>query len=111
MVARKVKEHIGQPVVAVFNSHAHGDHWLGNEGIKRHYPQAMIYGHPVMKTGVPGPDADFWLDTINRLTANTTNGKHVVAPVNTVNDGDEIKIGDTTFRIHQRVPRIPIITS
>ena len=99
-VARTVKEQIKLPVVAVFNSHAHGDHWLGNEGIKRHYPQAVIYGHPVMKTRVLGPDGNFWLDTINRLTGDTAKGKHVVAPDKTVNDGDEIKIGDTTFRIH-----------
>lgn len=99
-VARTVKEHSKLPVVAVFNSHAHGDHWLGNEGIKRHYPKAVIYGHPVMKTRVQGPDGNFWLDTINRLTGDTANGKHVVAPDKTVNDGDEIKIGDTTFRIY-----------
>ena len=92
--------HSKQPVVAVFNSHAHGDHWLGVEGIKRHYPKAVIYGHPVMKTRVQGPDGDFWLDTNNRLTGNTAEGKHVVAPDKTVNGGDEIKIGDTTFRIH-----------
>ncbi len=35
MVAGKIKSISQKPVVAVFNSHAHGDHWLGNEGIKK----------------------------------------------------------------------------
>lgn len=99
-VVQKVKEMSKQPIVAVFNSHAHGDHWLGNEGIKRHFPEAVIYGHPAMKSKVQGPDGDFWLNTINRLTKETADGKRVVAPDKTVNDGDEVKIGDTTFLIH-----------
>lgn len=100
MVAKKVKSLINLPVVAVFNSHAHGDHWLGNEGIKRHYPNAKIYGHPTMKTRVEGADGEFWLETINRLTEGTADGKRVVGPDKAVTEGDVITVGDTTFRIY-----------
>ena len=100
MVARKVKTLTQAPIVAVFNSHAHGDHWLGNEGIRRHYPNAVIYGHPIMKAKVEGADGVFWLETINRITEGTADGKRVVAPNQVVNEGDVIKIGDTTFRIY-----------
>ena len=99
MVAKTVKSMSAQSVVAVFNSHAHGDHWLGNEGIKRHFPDAVIYGHPKMKARLEGNDGATWLETINRLTDNLADGKQVVAPDRIVNDGDVITVGDTEFNI------------
>ena len=99
MVAAKIRSMSDTPVVAVFNSHAHGDHWLGNEGIKRHFPDAIIYGHPNMKARLEQDAGLFWLETINRVTDNTANGKQVVAPDKTVNNDDVINVGDTDFRI------------
>ena len=99
MVAKTIKSMSAQSVVAVFNSHAHGDHWLGNEGIKRHFPDAVIYGHPKMKARLEGNDGATWLETINRLTDNLADGKQVVAPDRIVNDGDVITVGDTEFNI------------
>lgn len=104
MVTRKIKSISQDPVVAVFNSHAHGDHWLGNEGIKRAYPDAIIYSHPVMKDRVMGSDGNFWLTQIEQLTEGTAGGKRVIAPDRTVNDGDVIEIGDTRFRIYHTGP-------
>lgn len=92
------------PIVAVFNSHAHGDHWLGNEGVKRIYPGVDIYGHPKMKARVEGAEGSQWLGQIQRLTKGTASGSAVVSPTRTVVDGDEIVIGDTTFRIHHTGP-------
>jgi len=99
-VAHKVKALTGDPVVAVFNSHAHGDHWLGNEGIKRVWPDAVIYGHPNMKTRVEGPDGQIWLNTLNRVTNGLADGRRVVPIDRTVTNGDVVTIGDTQFRIH-----------
>lgn len=99
MVARKIKSMSGEPVVAVFNSHAHGDHWLGNEGIKRHFPDVVIYGHPKMKARLERNDGVTWLETINRLTDNLAEGKQVIAPDRIVNHGDMITVGDTEFRV------------
>lgn len=99
MVAEKIKAIGGAPIVAVFNSHAHGDHWLGNEGIRRVYPHVAIYGHPAMKERVAGPEGEFWLTQIEQLTQGAAGGKQVIAPDRIVNDGDIITIGDTSFRI------------
>ena len=99
MVARKIKSMFTVPVVAVFNSHVHGVHWLGNEGIKRHFPDAVIYGHPNMKARLEKNDGLFWLETINRVTGGSADGKQVIAPDRTVDDGDTIHVGDTEFRI------------
>ena len=47
-VLNKVKAISDEPVVAVFNTHIHGDHWLGNQAI-------AVAGN--MSDG-PGPDGD-----------------------------------------------------
>ena len=99
MVASRIKSMQGAPVIAVFNSHAHGDHWLGNEGIRRHFPEAVIYGHPAMKARLERSDGIAWLETINRLTDNRADGKEVITPDRTVDNGDVITVGDTRFRI------------
>jgi glyoxylase-like metal-dependent hydrolase (beta-lactamase superfamily II) len=31
-----------KPIVAVFNTHVHGDHWLGNQAIVERYPAVKI---------------------------------------------------------------------
>ena len=103
-IAERIKTLTEEPVVAVFNSHAHGDHWLGNEGVKKAYPAAVIYGHPKMKARVEGADGERWLDLINRVTEGKSGGQQVVAPDKTVNDGDVIEIGDTKFRIFHTGP-------
>lgn len=100
MVVDRIRTLTRDPVVAVFNSHPHGDHWLGNESIKRAYPNSLIYGHPVMRDRVTGADGTFWLAQINSLTEGTAGGRRVVAPDRSVNDGDVVEIGDTRFRIH-----------
>lgn len=104
MVVRKIRTISKDPVVAIFNSHAHGDHWLGNEGVKRTYPQAVIYGHPGMKALVDGAEGERWLAMIERLTGGTAGGKKVIGPDKTLNNGDVIDIGDTSFRIHHTGP-------
>jgi len=100
MVVHKLRSLSKLPVVAVFNSHAHGDHWLGNEAILAAYPQVAIYGHKNTQTRVNGADGQFWLNTINKVTKGTANGHTVVAPNKIVADGDVIAIGDTKFRIY-----------
>ena len=34
MVLRQIGQVTGLPVVAVFNTHIHGDHWLANQAIR-----------------------------------------------------------------------------
>lgn len=103
-IVERVKTLTSQSIVAVFNSHAHGDHWLGNEGVRKSYPSSVIYGHPNMKARVEESDGTRWLELINRATEGRANGKTVIAPDKTVDDGDVIQIGDTAFRIHHTGP-------
>lgn len=98
MVAQLVADE-GSKIAAVFDSHVHGDHWLGNEGIKRHYPDAVIYGHPTMRARIEASEGVSWLETINRVTDGTADGRLVVPPDHSVDDGEIITIGDTEFRV------------
>lgn len=100
MVLRVAKTISKQPVVAVFNTHVHGDHWLGNQAIKAAYPDAPIYGHPKMIAAIEDGAGAEWVDMMNTLTEGKSAGTEAVAPNTAVKDGDSIAIGNKTFRIH-----------
>jgi len=100
MVLRMLKKVSDQPVIAVFNTHIHGDHWLGNQAIRAAYPDAPIYGHTEMLAMVAAGNGDTWVELMDRLTEGATKGTRVVGPGNAVKHGDTLKIGNKTFRIH-----------
>ncbi len=100
MVLKKIRAITDKPVVAVFDTHSHGDLWLGNDAIKRAYPKAVIYGHPNMKAALEAGEGERWVKIMNRETQGETAGTVVVGPDKTVNHGEVITIGDRQFRVH-----------
>jgi ribonuclease BN (tRNA processing enzyme) len=72
-----------KPIVAVFNTHVHGDHWLGNQAIVERYPAVKIYAHPNM------------IEQANRLIA-----EPVVAVYMGVKNCDNRFIGNFLCRYH-----------
>ena len=99
-VLAEVKEISDLPIVAVFNTHIHGDHWLANQAIKAAYPDVKIYGHPEMLIAIENGEGETWVNTMNTLTEGASLGTEVVAPDLTVDNTDVIKVGDTEFKIH-----------
>lgn len=93
-----------KPILAVFNTHIHGDHWLGNQAIKEKYPDVKIYGHPDMITQANGEQGAVWVDMMLRLTEGKTKGTKVVAPELSVNQGSIIEVDGQQFRVHSMVP-------
>ncbi len=87
-------------IVAIFNTHIHGDHWLANQAIKMAYPDVQIYGHPKMIDEINNGEGENWLKTMDTLTEGASHGTVVVAPDAAVDNTDIIKIGDTQFKIH-----------
>ena len=87
-------------IVAVFNTHIHGDHWLANQAIKAVYPDVKIYGHPEMLIEIENGEGENWVNTMNTLTEGASLGTEVVAPDLAVDNSDVIKVGDTEFKIH-----------
>ncbi len=100
MVLRMLKKVSDQPVIAVFNTHIHGDHWLGNQAIRAAYPDAPIYGHTEMLAMVAAGSGDTWVELMDKLTEGATKGTRVVGPSHAVKHGDMIKLGNKTFHIH-----------
>ena len=99
-VLAEIKKISNQPVVAVFNTHIHGDHWLANQAIKVAYPDVKIYGHEEMLVAIKNGGGKNWVNTMDTLTEGASKGTIVVAPNNTVNNEDLITIGETNFKIH-----------
>lgn len=99
-VLAEVKKVSDKPIVAVFNTHIHGDHWLANQAIKAAYPDVKIYGHPEMLAEIENGEGEAWVQNMERFTEGASKGTTVVAPNNTVDNADIVKIGETTFKIH-----------
>jgi glyoxylase-like metal-dependent hydrolase (beta-lactamase superfamily II) len=100
MVMAQLKKTTNKPVTHVFNTHVHGDHWLGNQAVLDVWPKATIIGHPDMiKQAKNGADA-FWLKLMSDMTRGYTDGTRAEIPTVEAADGQEFKIGGKTFRIH-----------
>lgn len=104
MVLRVTSSLTKLPVVAVFNTHVHGDHWLGNQAIQAAYPKVPIYAHPIMIELIDKGEGKLWVTMMEQMTAGKTLGTEVVSPNRPVNHGDSIQIGNHSFRIHHYGP-------
>ncbi len=93
-----------KPVLAVFNSHIHGDHWLGNQAVKQAYPQVDIYAHANTIKQSQSSEGATWLSLMLRLTEGQTIGTEIVAANKAVDHGDRIVIDGEEFRIHSMLP-------
>ena len=99
-VLAEVKKINKLPVVAVFNTHIHGDHWLANQAIKAAYPDVKIYGHTEMLAEIKNGEGDNWVNLMDSMTEGASKGTIVVGPDNAVNNTEVITVGDTQFKIH-----------
>ncbi|UCF75757.1 MAG: MBL fold metallo-hydrolase, partial [Betaproteobacteria bacterium] len=86
--------------IAVFNTHVHGDHWLGNHGICEVYPDVPIYAHQNAIERINAGEGDFWIGVFSRMTNGAVDGTKVVAPNIGLKGGETLKLDDLTLRIH-----------
>ncbi len=97
---KKVKEVSNKPVIAVFNTHVHGDHWLGNHGIREIYPKVPIYAHRRMIERVNRGDGEEWLKLLMGMTKGAVAGTKIVGPNIGVTDGEELSIDGMKLKFH-----------
>ena len=99
-VITEIEKITKKPIIAVFNTHAHGDHWLGNQAIVERYPNIKIYAHPKMLKQTQEGDSDFWLDIMNDYTQGQTKDTKAVYPTDSVAHLQRITLDSEQFIIH-----------
>lgn len=100
MVLRALRKVTDAPIIAVLNTHVHGDHWLGNQAIRAAYPDVPIYGHPNMIAAIENGAGEQWLDLMLRATDGATAGTEAVGPTQGIGGDSELELGGLTYRIH-----------
>ena len=100
MVLKKIQEVTDKPVTHVFNTHVHGDHWLGNQAITDLYPDTVLMGHPEMIKSANDGEGARWVELMANATDNFTEGTRAVVPDKAVGDASTLNINGLTFRIY-----------
>jgi glyoxylase-like metal-dependent hydrolase (beta-lactamase superfamily II) len=100
MAIRMMKTISNKPVIAIFNSHYHGDHFLGNQAFVEAYGKMPIYAHPYSLEQIKGVEGNAWRNLMERWTNQGTVGTKVIPPTHPVKHGDVFKYGDVTIKIH-----------
>jgi glyoxylase-like metal-dependent hydrolase (beta-lactamase superfamily II) len=90
------------PVVAVINTHVHGDHWLGNQAIIEKHPNVVIYAHEKMIQRLNEGEGKLWLEIMEKMTEGSTAGTIVVPPNAPLKGGETIEFGNTKLNIYYK---------
>lgn len=99
-VLKEIKKISKKPIVAVFNTHIHGDHWLGNQAIVEKYPSVKIYAHPNMIKQAKNGAGTLWIKIMQDLTQGKSKGTIATYPTNNTTHLQIIKIANEDFKIH-----------
>ncbi|MCP3687238.1 MAG: MBL fold metallo-hydrolase [Gammaproteobacteria bacterium] len=102
-VLAELEKVTNKPVVAIFNTHIHGDHWLANHAVVEKYPRVKIYAHHNMKAQAL-EQGIFWLELMARLTEGQSGGTEIVTPDAGLGNGHKVEIDGQQFRIHTALP-------
>ena len=100
MVVKAIQKTTRLPVTTVYNTHIHGDHWLGNQAILEAWPKAVLIAHPDMIAKAKAGEAESWVNTMSRLTQGYTDGTRAEIPTVATTDGMVSKIGTRSFKIY-----------
>jgi glyoxylase-like metal-dependent hydrolase (beta-lactamase superfamily II) len=101
MAIRQIKKKFRKPVIAVINTHYHGDHWLGNQAYVETYGTSLpIYAHPGTIKAIEGVQGNMWRTLMEQWTNQATLGTRVVPPKQPLEHAAELKYGDVSLRIH-----------
>ena len=101
MAIRMIRKVTDKPVVAVFNSHYHGDHWLGNHAFVKTFGDKLpIYALPSTIEKLKGTEGNLWRSLMERWTNQSTLGTQVVLPNTPVQHGQVFQFGDVSLRMH-----------
>ena len=100
LILARIRELTDKPVIAVFNTHMHGDHWLGNVAFREAFPGVPIYAHEIAIDHLKNGQADRWLDIFMNMTDKSVAGTRNVLPDHKLTGGEKLKIGGMNFNVH-----------
>ncbi|MDD2884767.1 MAG: MBL fold metallo-hydrolase [Dechloromonas sp.] len=100
MAIRQIRQVLKKPVIAIINTHYHGDHFLGNHAFVDAYKDIPIYAHAGTIQQIQGMEGNLWRTLMEQWTNQATMGTRVVPPTIAVDHGQELKFGDVTLRMH-----------
>ncbi|MBK1645854.1 hypothetical protein CKO25_14570 [Thiocapsa imhoffii] len=100
MVLRQIRKVTDKPLLAVLNTHVHGDHWLGNQAMLAAAPQIPIYGHPEMLKLVAEGAGEEWVQRMLNATEGASEGTIAMGPTHALEGGETLSIGGLTFKTH-----------
>ncbi|MDH3221030.1 MAG: MBL fold metallo-hydrolase [Gammaproteobacteria bacterium] len=93
-IGRAIRETIAtvtpQPVRWIVNSHAHGDHWLGNAAFDDSVEQIFATAEVIEEIGRDGAE---WIDRFARMTGGVTGDSAILAPDRPVDRETELSLG------------------
>ncbi|WP_302173897.1 MBL fold metallo-hydrolase [uncultured Hydrogenophaga sp.] len=101
MAIRMIRTVTDRPVVAVFNSHYHGDHWLGNHAFVNAFGRDLpIHALAHTREQIASTEGSAWRSMMERWTQGATLGTQVVVPNRTVEHAQRFDFGDVQLRLH-----------
>ncbi|MCU0836021.1 MAG: MBL fold metallo-hydrolase [Chromatiaceae bacterium] len=100
MVLRQIRKLTDKPLLAVLNTHVHGDHWLGNQAMIAVAPEVPIYGHPKMLEQIAQGAGEQWVALMLRATDSATEGTVAMGPTRALEGGETLTLGGLTFKTH-----------
>lgn len=100
MLLKQMRTITKLPVSHVFDTHVHGDHWMGNQAFRDAFPKAQFIGHAEMIHKLKDGEAETWLNLMNTLTKGYSKETQAVIPTIVAKDKQVFRIGGMSFSIH-----------
>ncbi len=92
-----------KPIIAIIDTHKHGDHWFAGKSMAEKYPDVKIYALQKMIDVSKAGEAQKWYDILERLSKNLKGTKEFRFPDIAIKNGDVLDIDGETFYIHSPV--------
>jgi len=96
----KIAEFTAAPVIAVFNTHVHGDHWLGNAEVLRRFPDIPVFAHERAIERLEGGEASIWAGIMAGLMERAPSWFELALPTSRLSGGESLAFGSTELVVH-----------
>ncbi|MGC8697297.1 MAG: MBL fold metallo-hydrolase [Halothiobacillus sp.] len=100
MAIRMIKTVTDKPVIALINTHYHGDHWMGNQAFQEAFPGVPMYSMKETAEAIQHVLGEQWIKMLLRTTDNATEGTQIVPPNTYIKGGDTLDFDNVKLKIY-----------